>query len=49
METSRLIVGLILVAAALLLLLLGEGTHASARAVALGVPGLISIAVSRKK
>lgn len=49
MRTSRLIVGLILVVAAVLLLVLGEGTYATAGAVALGVLGLVSVAISRKK
>lgn len=49
MKTSRFIVGLILVAVAVLLLLLGEGTYATSGAIALAVLGLISIALSRKK
>ena len=49
MRASRLIVGLILVAAAILLLVLGEGAYATSGAIALGVLGLVSIAISRKK
>ena len=49
MKTSRLIVGLILVAVAVLLLVLGEGAYATSGAIAFGVLGLISIALSRKK
>jgi hypothetical protein len=49
MRTSRFIVGLILAAAAVLLLLLGEGAHATSGAIALGVLGLVSIAISRRK
>jgi hypothetical protein len=48
-KTSRFIVGLILVAAAVLLLLLGKGAYATSGAVALGVLGLVSIAISRRK
>ena len=43
MKTSRLIVGLILIAVAVLLLVLGEGAYATSGAIALGVLGLISI------
>jgi hypothetical protein len=49
MKTSRLIIGLILVVAAGLLLLLGEGTYATSGAVALGVVGLVAVAISRRK
>jgi hypothetical protein len=49
MRTSRFIVGLILVAAAVSLLVWGEGTYATAGAVALAVLGLVSIAISRRK
>jgi hypothetical protein len=49
MSTSRLIVGPILIVAALLLLLLGEGTYATSGAVALGVLGLVAVAISRRK
>jgi hypothetical protein len=49
MKTSRLIVGVILIAVAVLLLVLGEGVYATSGAVAFGVLGLISIALSRRK
>jgi hypothetical protein len=49
MRTSRLIVGLILVAAAILLFIFGGGTYATAGAVALGVLGLVAVAISRRK
>jgi hypothetical protein len=48
MRTSRVIVGLILVAAAVLLFALGEGAYATSGAIALGVLGLVSIAISRR-
>ena len=48
MKTSRLIVGLILVAAAALLFFLGTGVYATSGAIALGVLGLVSIAISRR-
>ena len=48
MKTSRSIVGLILVAAAALLFLWGKGTYATSGAIALGVLGLVSLAISRK-
>ncbi len=49
MKTSQLVVGLILIAAAVLLLLLGDGDSTTAGAAALGVLGLISVAISRRK
>jgi hypothetical protein len=49
MKTSRFIVGLILVVAAALLLLWGRGAYATSGAIALGVLGLVSIAISRRK
>ncbi len=48
MKTSRLIVGLILIAAAALLFFLGRGIYATSGAIALGVLGLVSLAISRK-
>jgi hypothetical protein len=45
---SRLIVGLILIAAAALLFLRGQGAYATSGAIALGVLGLVSIAISRR-
>jgi ABC-type phosphate transport system permease subunit len=49
MKTSQLVVGLMLLVVAVLLLLLGEGNSATAGAVALGVLGLVTIAISRRK
>jgi hypothetical protein len=49
MRASRLIVGLILVVTAVLLFALGEGAYATSGAIALGVLGLVSIAISRRK
>lgn len=49
MKTSRLLVGLILLAVAVLLFVLGEDTYSTAGAVALAVLGLASIAISRRK
>lgn len=48
MKMSRLVVGLILVGAAMLLLVWGEGDSASSGATALGVLGLIAITLSRR-
>jgi hypothetical protein len=49
MQKSRLIVGLILVAAAALIFLFGKGSYSTAGVIALLVVGLTSIAVSRRK
>jgi hypothetical protein len=49
MKRSQLVVGLMLIAVAVLLLLLGEGDSATAGAVAFGVLGLVTIAISRRK
>jgi hypothetical protein len=49
MQKSRLIVGLILIAAAVLLFVFGKGSYSTAGVVALGVLGLVSIAISRRK
>jgi hypothetical protein len=49
LNKSRFVVGLILVAAAVLMFLLNKEGYATAGAVALGVLGLASIAVSRRK
>ena len=48
MKTSRLIVGLLVVAAAALLFFLGRGAYATSGTIALGVLGLVSIAISRR-
>jgi hypothetical protein len=49
MQKSRLIVGLILTTAAVLLFVFGKGSYSTAGVVALGVIGLTSIAISRRK
>jgi hypothetical protein len=49
MQKSRLIVGLVLIAAAVLMFLFGNGSYATAGVVTLGLLGLISIAISRRK
>jgi hypothetical protein len=48
-KMSRFIVGLILVVAAALLFFLGKDVYATSGAIALGVLGLVSIAISRRK
>jgi hypothetical protein len=47
-QTSRLIVGLVLIVIAVLLFLFAQGTFSTAGGVALAVLGLISIAISRR-
>jgi hypothetical protein len=49
LSRSRFIVGLVLVAIAVLIFLLGEGTIYTGGAIALGIVGLVSIAISRRK
>ncbi len=49
MEKSRFIVGLILVAAAVLIYLFAEGTFSTGGAIAILVLGLVSIATARRK
>jgi len=49
MRQSRLIVGLVLVAAAVLMLVTTDGDGYTAGAIALGVLGLAAIAISRKR
>ena len=49
MRASCLIIGLILIAVAVLMFVLGEGNYAIAGAVALAVLGLVSIAYLPKK
>jgi hypothetical protein len=46
---SRFIVGLILVGVAVLMFLFGKGEYSTAGATVIGVLGLASIAVSRRK
>ena len=48
LNRSRFVVGLTLVAVAVLLFLFGRGAYATAGAVALGLLGLVSIAISRR-
>jgi hypothetical protein len=48
-QTSRFMVGLLLVAAAALLFLWGNEAYATSGAIALGVLGLVSLAISRRR
>jgi hypothetical protein len=48
MQRSRFIVGLVLIAVAVVALVLGEGGSSTAGPIALGVLGLVSIAISRR-
>jgi hypothetical protein len=49
LSKSRFIVGTILVAIAILILLFGEGSIYTGGAIALGIVGLASIAISRRR
>ena len=49
LNKSRFIVGLILVVTAVLILLFTKGDYSTAGAIALGVLGLVSIAISRRR
>lgn len=49
LNKSRFIVGLILVAVAVLMLLFVKGDYSTTGAIGLGVLGLVSIAISRRK
>lgn len=49
LSKPRFIVGIILVAIAVLMFLFATGDYSSAGAIAIGVLGLVSIATSRKK
>lgn len=49
MNTSRFIVGVILIALAVIIFLFGGKDYSTAGAIGLGVLGLVSIAISRKK
>ena len=49
LSKSRLIVGLVLVAAAVALFLFAKGDSATTGAIGLGVIGLVTIAISRRK
>jgi hypothetical protein len=48
LNRSRFVVGIVLVVIAVLLFLLAEGTYATGGAVAIGILGLVSIAISRR-
>jgi hypothetical protein len=49
MRKSRLIVGLVLIAASALLFVFGEGRYSTSGVVALAVLGLVTVAISRTK
>ncbi len=49
MQKSRLIVGLILIAVAVTMFVFGKGSYSTSGVIAIGVLGLLSIAISRKK
>lgn len=49
LNKSRFIVGLVLVGVAVLMFLFGKGEYSTAGAIGIGVLGLISVAVSRRK
>lgn len=49
LSKSRFIVGLILVTIAVLMFLFGKGDYATAGSIAIGVLGLASIVISRRK
>ncbi len=48
LNMSRFIVGIILVIIAVLMFLFAQGDYSTAGAIALGVLGLVSIAISRR-
>lgn len=49
LNKSRLIVGIILIAIAVLMFLVPTGDYATAAAIGIGILGLVSIAISRRK
>lgn len=49
LNKSRFIIGLILVLIAVLMFLFAKGQYSTAGAIGIGLLGLISIAISRKK
>jgi hypothetical protein len=49
LQRSRLIVGLILIGVAIALSVFGAGNYSTAGIVAMGVMGLILVAISRRK
>jgi len=49
LNKSRFIVGIILVIIAVLMLLFAKGDYSTAGAIGIGILGLVSIAISRRK
>ena len=49
MQKSRLIVGLILIAVAALLFVFGKGSYSTAGVIAIGLIGVVTVAISRRK
>lgn len=49
LNKSRFIVGIVLVVIAVLMLLFAKGNYSTAGAIGIGVIGLVSIAISRRK
>ena len=49
LNKSRFIVGIILVATAVLMLLFAKGDYSASGAIGIGILGLVSIAISRRK
>ena len=49
LNKSRFIVGIVLVATAVLMLLFAKGDYSTSGAVGIGILGLVSIAISRRK
>ena len=49
MRRSRFIVGLILIGIAVLIFLFAKGAYSTPGAIAIGVVGLLSVAISRRK
>ena len=49
LNSSRFIVGLVLIVIAVLLFLFANGGYSTAGAIGMGVLGLVSIAIARKK
>ena len=49
LSKSRFLVGIVLIFVAALMLVFGEGVYSTAGAIGIGVLGLVSIAISRRK
>jgi hypothetical protein len=49
LNKSRLVVGIVLIVVAVLMFLFLEGGYATAGAIGIGILGLVSIAISRRK